>query len=96
MKVKTVVETVKIPLSRERLFDLFVEAVYDDATAARGKDRTFYKAFGSLVGISDKEAVEIANHNTKKEYRITITEFRRWLPTVFAEFARVMLEGNDV
>ena len=93
MKVSRITKTVTI--SHEQVLRIFTNAVYGDAKRASGKDLIFYKAFGSLVGISDKEAVEIANHNTKKEYRITVTEFRRWLPTVFAEFARVMLEADS-
>ena len=96
MKVKTTItETVKISVSHRRLFNLFVNTVYGDAKAATGKDQTFYKAFGSLVGISDVDAVLIANVKTKKEERITVTEFRKWLPTVFAEFARAMLETAE-
>ena len=98
MKINTItkiMKKVKVTISNAALFDLFIDAIYDDAQNATGKDLTFYNALGSLVGISDKEAVEIANHNTKKEHCITVTEFRRRLPTVFAEFARAVLEGND-
>jgi len=93
MKVSTITGTVTI--SHRQLFDLFVAAVYGDAKKATGKDRTFYVAFGHLVGISDVDAVKIANENTKKEHHITVTEFRKRLPVVFSEFARAMLEAND-
>lgn len=95
MKVNTITRTVEVTISNAQLLDLFVSAVYGDAVGSTGKDRTFYKAFGSLVGISDVEAVKIANNLAKKENRITTKEFRRWLPTVFAGFARVMLETGD-
>jgi len=84
-----------VTISHERLFNLFVSAIYSDAKTSTGKNRTLYAAFGHLVGIGDADAVKIANDNTKKEYHITVTEFRCWLPTVFAEFARVMLEEDD-
>lgn len=95
MKTNTVTRTVKVTIDNATLLNLFVNAIRNDATASTGKDRTFYKALGNLIGISDVEAVKIANGYAKKENRITTEEFRRWLPTVFAEFARVMLEGND-
>jgi hypothetical protein len=87
--------TVKVTIDNATLLNLFVGAVYGDAKDAIGKDRTFYKAFGSLIGISDVEAVKIANNLARKENHITTKEFRRWLPTVFAEFARVMLETTE-
>lgn len=93
MRVSSITETVTI--SHERLFNLFVGAIYGDAKTSTGKNRTLYAAFGCLVGISDADAVKMANDNVKKEYHITVTEFRRWLPTVFAEFARATLEAND-
>lgn len=95
MKVSTITKTVKVTIDNATLLKLFVGAVYGDAKKATGKDKTFYKAFGSLVGISDVEAVKIANSLAKKENRITTKEFRCWLPTVFAEFARVMLETTE-
>lgn len=94
MKTSTVTRTVRVTIDNATLLDLFVNAIRDDAMTSTGKGRTFYKAFGSLVGISDVEAVKIANGYAKKEDRITTEEFRRWLPTVFAEFARVMLEAD--
>lgn len=93
MKINTITRTITI--DNATVFRLFVSAVYGDAEKSAGKDRTLYAAFGCLVGISDVDAVKAANTNTKKEHRITVTEFRRWLPTVFAEFARVMLEVNN-
>lgn len=94
MKVNTITRTITI--DNATAFRLFVSAVYGDVKKATGKDLILYKAFGSLIGISDVDAVKIANNNTPKEYRITVTEFRKWLPTVFAEFARVMLETSSV
>lgn len=94
--VRVSIFTETVTISHKRLLNLFVNAVYGDAKVATGKDRTFYKAFGSLIGISDVKAVRIANGLIqKKENRITVTEFRRWLPTVFSEFARVMLEVTE-
>lgn len=91
MRVNTITRAMTIDTT---VFNLFVSAVYGDAKEATGKNRTFYKAFGYLVGISDKDAVGIANDGAEKGERITVTEFRRWLPTVFSEFARAMLEAN--
>lgn len=94
MKVNTITQTVEVTISNAVVLDIFLHAVYGDAKTAAGKSLTFYKAFGSLVGISDVEAVKIANRYAKKEDRITTEEFRKCLPTIFAEFARVMLETN--
>ena len=93
MKVNTIARTVEI--DNATIFNLFISAVYGDAKASTDKDRTFYRALGYLIGISDVDAVKMANNRRPKENRITVTEFRRWLPTVFAEFARAMLETND-
>lgn len=94
MKVNAITRTVTI--DNTALFNLFINAVHGDAAKATGKNLTFYKALGSLVGRSDVDAVEIANDsNTKREHRITVTQFRKWLPTVFSEFARVMMEADD-
>jgi len=90
MKIHSITRTVEI--DNTTLFNLFVNAIYGDAKVSTGKDRTFYEAFGRLVGISDVEAVRTANSHAKKENRITVTEFQKRLPTVFSEFARVMLE----
>lgn len=92
-KVNTITRTIEV--DNAALFNLFISAVYGDAKKSTGKDRTLYQALGSLVGISDNNAVALANSGVEKEDRITVTEFRRWLPTVFAEFARVILEEND-
>lgn len=93
MKVNTITRTVTI--DNATVFRLFVNAVYGDAKAAIGKDRTLYTALGSLVGVSDVDAVKIANDRAKEENRITVTKFRKWLPIVFSEFARVMLEVTE-
>ena len=93
MKTNTITKTVEVTISNT-LLNLFVQAIYADAKAATGKQQTFYKALGSLVGISDVDAVKIANSTAKREDRITTDEFRRWLPTVFAEFAQAMLEDK--
>lgn len=96
MEISTVTKTIEVTISNATTLDIFVNAVYGDAKNAIDRQRTFYKAFSSLIGISDVEAVRIANGLTrKKENRITTEEFRKWLPTVFAEFARAMLEAND-
>ena len=93
MKVNTITRTVEI--DNATIFNLFISAVYGDAKASTDKDRTFYRALGHLIGISDAAAVEIANSQVKKEDRITVTAFQKWLPTVFAEFARAMTEASD-
>lgn len=95
MKVNTVTRTVRVTVDNATLLNLFVNAIYGDANAATGKQQTFYRALSSLVGISDVDAVKRANRDAKKWDRITVAEFRCWLPTVFAEFARAMLEIND-
>ena len=94
MKTSTVTKTVKVTISNRELLRLFIQAIYPDAINATGKNQTFYKAVGSLIDISDVDAVKIANGYAKNEDRITTDEFRRWLPTVFAEFARAMLEDK--
>lgn len=94
MKINTITKTVEVTISNATVLDIFIQAVYDDAKASTGKDRTFYRTFGSLVGISDVEAVKIANGYAEKENCIITEEFRRWLPTVFSEFARAMLEDK--
>ena len=94
MKTNTITKTVEVTISNATVLDIFIRAIYGDAKASTGKDQTFYKAFGSLVGISDVEAVKIANGYAKKEERITTDEFRKWLPAVFSEFARAMLEDK--
>ena len=95
MKINTTTHTVEVTISNATALGIFIRAVYGDAKAATGKERTFYKTLGSLVGIYDIDAVKIANSHAKKENRITTEEFRRWLPTVFAEFARAMLEADN-
>ena len=93
MKVNAITRTITI--DNATVFRLFVNAVYGDAKAATGKDKTLYTAFGSLVGISDVDAVKIANDRAKQEDFITVTQFRKWLPTVFSEFARAILKASD-
>ena len=93
MKINTITKTAAI--SHKQLLDLFVDAVYGDAKKATGKDRTFYRALGRLVGISDADAVEAANRGVKAQNRITVTEFRKKLPTVFSTFAQAMLEAAE-
>lgn len=97
MKVNTITQTVRIKIDNPTLLGLFVQAVYGDAKKATGKDQTLYKAFGYLVGIADADAVKMANNRRLKpeENRITVAEFRRWLPTVFSEFAQAVLEASD-
>ena len=95
MKINTTTHTVEVTISNATALGIFIRAVYGDAKAATGKERIFYKALGHLVGISDVDAVKIANGYAKKENRITTEKFRRWLPTVFAEFARAMLEADN-
>lgn len=95
MKINTITRTVKVTVDNATLLALFVRAVAGDAIISTGRQRTFYKALGNLVGISDVQAVKIANDNAKKEDRITSKEFRQWLPRAFAEFARAMMEESD-
>lgn len=98
MKVNTITRTVKITVDNATLLNLFVDAIYGDAHASEegSKQEAYYRALGHLVGISDAEAVRRGNCKIMdKENHITVEEFRRWLPTVFAEFARVMLEASD-
>ena len=97
MKVKTVTRMIEIEIDNATLLSLFVEAVYSDAKDSTGKDRTLYRALGYLVGISDVEAVKMANSlAAEKENHVTTKKFRHWLPTVFAEFARVtMMEADN-
>ena len=92
MKVSTITRTVTV--SGATLLNLFAGAVYGDARSATGKNRTFYVALGSLVGITAEEAVKKANRDLAKVHRITVIEFRKWLPTVFSEFAREILEAD--
>lgn len=96
MKVNTVTRMIEIEIDNVTLLSLFVEAVYSDAKDSTDKDRTLYRALGYLVGISDVEAVKMANSLTaEKENHVTTKEFQRWLPIVFAEFARAMLEKTE-
>ena len=98
MKINTVTRTVKVTISNAEILKFFVRAISGDAADAlksSGKQRTFYRALGHLVGISDENAVQIANSGVKRREYITVDEFREWLPTVFSEFARAMMEAND-
>jgi len=101
MEINSVTRTVKVTISNTEILMFFVRAVSGDAKNARdsrdatAKEWVCYKALGHLVGISDTDAVKIANAGAKKENRITTEEFRRWLPTVFAEFARAMMRADD-
>lgn len=96
MEVNTVTKTVEVTISNAVVLDIFVQAIYGDAQNSTGKGRTFYKALGHLVGISDVQAVGRANYDIMdEEDHITVEEFQRWLPTKFAEFARAMLEATD-
>ena len=94
MKPNTTTKTVEVTISNAAVLKIFVQAIYSYAKNSDGKDQTFYRVLGSLVGIADVEAVKIANSYAKKEERITTDEFRKWLPTVFSEFARAMLEDK--
>ena len=85
----------KMTISNTMLLDLFIQAITSNLVNSSGKELTLYRALGHLVGIDDRDAVERANNGTEKEDRITVKEFRLWLPTVFSEFARVMLEASD-
>lgn len=95
MKTNTIARIVKVTITNRELLVLFVQAVGGDAVDSTGKQRTSYKALGHLVDISDTDAVVAANRDATKEDRITVIEFRQWLPTIFAEFARAMLEMDD-
>jgi len=95
MEINTVTRTVKVAIDNATLLHLFVGAVSGDAIKSTGKEQLLYRAFANLIGISDVDAVKIANDKyAGGENRITTDEFRRWLPTVFAEFAQVMLEDK--
>ena len=99
MKINTITRTVKVTISNAEVLKCFIQAVAGDAVAASesgGKQWAFYRALGHLIGITDVEAVNRGNYDIMdKENHITVEEFRCWLPTVFAEFARAMLEVSD-
>ena len=97
MKTSTITKTVEVTISNAEVLRHFVKALAGELKVSTDKQRTFYYALGHLVGVSDTDAVETANDrpDVKEENYITVEEFRLWLPTVFAEFARVMLEADD-
>ena len=87
--------TAKVSISGRELLLLFLDAIRPEAEAATGTEHTLWHAFGHLIGISDVEAVERANEECPDGmFPITIEEFRQWLPTVFAQFAEAVVEGN--
>lgn len=82
-------KTIHVQIEDSEFLAWFVAAIWPDARAATGKDATLYRALSFLVGITDEEAVAIANgkiHASGGE-RITVTEFRKWWPQVFSDFA---------
>lgn len=97
MKVSTITKTVKVTISNKEVLRHFVKALAGELEIATGRQQTFYYALGHLVGVSDVAAVDAANGtvNVKEENYITVEEFRLWLPTVFAEYARLMLGTNN-
>ena len=82
----------------------FVEAIRPTAEASTGKERRLWAALGHLVGISDEEAVQKANHqdgwglhpqdDVIGSDAITVAEFREWLPCVFSDFAGRIIKGR--
>ena len=96
MKISTITKTVKVTISNAEVLRHFVKALAGELKASEGQQRAFYCALGHLVGISDVEAVKRGNEmpSVKEDDYITIEEFRCWLPTVLAEFARAMLEAT--
>jgi len=94
MKITKTV-TVEVSISGRDLLLLFVDTIKPEAEAATGKEFLCWRAFAHLIGISDAEAVEAVNEEYPDGmFHITVEEFRQWLPTVFAQFAEAVVEGN--
>ena len=85
--------TVEIP--EEKLIGLVVDALYSMYHGAKDHEKTLYIALANLVGGTDAEAVEIANHEAmnKGDPTITTDEFRRWLPQVLTEAFAKLVKG---
>lgn len=88
---------VTIEIKEREILQFLADALSDRVKATEGKRLTFRRALSRLVGITDKEAVRMANESVEEENRITVTEFRRWLPEVISQFAADVLleETND-
>lgn len=98
MKVNTITRIVKVTVDNATLLNLFVDAIHGDARASEkgSKQEAYYRALGHLVGVSDTEAVKRGNYRIMdEENHITVEEFREWLPSVFSEFARAMMEATE-
>ena len=100
MKTSTITKIIKAKMTifNADVLSHFIRALADEIRVSEGKQRTFYYALaGHLTGVSNMSAVESANNLTdvEDEDHITPEEFRCWLLTTFAEFARVMLEMNN-
>lgn len=89
MSNKELTKTVRVVISYKDLLDFFGEALYLEARTSEDKERSFYYALGFLVGVSDVQAVKMANRKARKQglESITTDEFRKWLPKVFSRFA---------
>lgn len=92
----TITRRVTVEIKESDMLQFLGNALSDRVKATDGKRATFRYALSRLVGITDKEAVRVANGGAEKEDRITVSEFRCWLPEVISRFAAdVLLEEKD-
>lgn len=88
---------ITVTIEGDELLNLLVSVLWPKAKSATGKDRTLFSALGRLAGISDVEAVKLANRKADKGWcrdSISVTEFRRWLPQILSETFAEFLEGK--
>lgn len=90
--MSSITRVVKIEIKEKELLYFFTDALFKRYQLAAKK--RFWIALSNLVGISDVEAVRIANRETLDEPRLTTADFRKQLAVVISEFAAEVMGKN--
>lgn len=79
-------KTIRVTIDSNQFTDLLVAALFGHARSAADGEYTCFRALGCLVGVSDVEAVRMANKEAKitGHPTITVAEFRKWLPALLS------------
>jgi len=88
--------TVEVPISDRDLLLLLTSRLSSMLSPTSGKQRTFAYALGNLIGITDEDAVRIANDRAVEESKPTISleKFREWLPKTISAFAAEVMSDT--
>jgi hypothetical protein len=88
----SITRSVQVEIEEKELLHFLTDALYQRAKIAA--KRRFWIALGNLVGITDVEAVKIANREPLDEPSLTTAEFRKQLPIVISKFAAEVMKKD--